>query len=146
MSERKPCRWKPAPRFSASWEINHKGHKGTRRKARFENRSTLVTSCSFIRRLYCELTSKTKRNTKIKLRAPSCPLWLKRFTLACRANLRRTISHGFPAAEQPAVAPELLRAVAPIDALPAAVAVPTADAPEQVEACIDVPAAVAVAA
>ena len=107
-----------------------------------------MTSCSFIRRPYCELTSKTQRDTKIKLRVPLCPLWLKLFILVCRANLRQTISHGFPAAEQPAVATELLRVVAPIDARPAAVAAQLVEAPEQVEAaaCIDVLAAVAVAA
>jgi hypothetical protein len=74
-------------------------------------------------------------------------LWLKRFTLVCRVNLRQKISHGFPAAELPAVAPELPRAAVLTDARQAAVEAQLVDAPEQVEAaCIDVPAAVAVAA
>jgi hypothetical protein len=63
-------------------------------------------------------------------------------------SLRQTISHGFPAVVQPAVAPALPRAAVQTDARPAAVAAQTVDAPEQVAAaaCIDVPAAVAVAA
>jgi hypothetical protein len=56
-------------------------------------------------------------------------------------SLRQTISHGFPVAAQIAVAPELPPA-APIDALPATVAEPTADAPVRIAevALIDAPA------
>jgi len=49
-------------------------------------------------------------------------------------SLRRTISHGFPAAVQTAVAPALLRAAAQTDARPAAVEAQLVDAPEQVAA------------
>jgi len=63
-------------------------------------------------------------------------------------SLRQTISHGFPVAEQIAVASELPRAAVQTDARPAAMEAQLVDAPEQVEAaaCIDVLAAVAVAA
>jgi len=75
-------------------------------------------------------------------------LWLKLFILVCRVSLRQTISHGFPAVVQTAVAPVLPRVAVLTDARPAAMEAQLVDAPEQVAAaaCIDVLAAVAVAA
>jgi hypothetical protein len=62
--DRSPVDGAPALAVEVISPSNHKGYEGTRRKARFENRSSLVTSCSFIRRLYCELTHPKQKGTR----------------------------------------------------------------------------------
>jgi hypothetical protein len=85
-----------------------------------------------------ELPQKNKRDTKIKLRVPSWPLWLNALIWACHpVNCHPTISHGFPPAEQTDVVPEQPRALAVVpDALPAAVAAQTDVVPARVEAAV----------
>jgi hypothetical protein len=87
-----------------------------------------------------EPTAKRKKDTKIKLRVPSCPLWLPTFSACLRVRHHLNLSHAIPAAETTVVGPVLARAAAQVDAPPAVVAALTADALPQA-AYIDAPAA-----
>jgi hypothetical protein len=142
MFARKPCRWKPPPRFSAGWGTNHKGHEGTRS---FE----IAVRCGETSLLdFSYLTQvepgnhhlEKQKGHKDQLRVPLCPLWLSLISGVLRVRHHLKILRGIPAAEMTGVVPAPVRAVARADAPRAAVAAQTVDALPQA-ACIDDPAA-----